>query len=159
VVANPARPRPEPKNLTMKQTPRRRPVAHRAFSLVELIVAITIMAILAALVVPRVNQWIGFTKGKTARADVETIANQVRMHMTAKGLSTLPADFELVELTEGDDASLNKNQIVDPWGNPYQIRVPGEVNIDFDIYSFGADGQSGGEGEAADIVSGDKRPA
>lgn len=136
----------------------RRPAARRrAFSLVELIVAVTIMAILAALVVPRVNQWVGFTKSKTARADAETIANQVRMHMTAKGMSSLPDDFELVELTEGDGALLNANQIIDPWGNPYQIRIPGEVNIDFDVYSFGADGQAGGEGENADVVAGDKR--
>lgn len=94
----------------------RRPARHarRAFSLVELIVAVTIMAILAALVVPRVSQWIGFTKAKTARADAETISNQVRMYMTAKGMSTLPSDFELVELTEGDGALLNKNQIMDP---------------------------------------------
>jgi general secretion pathway protein G len=136
----------------------RRPV-RRAFSLVELIVAVTIMAILAALVVPRVTQWIGFTKSKTARADAETISNQVRMYMTAKGLSTLPGDFELVELSEGEGALLNKNQLSDPWGNPYQIRVPGEINLDFDVYSFGADGQSGGEGENADIVAGDKRPS
>lgn len=136
----------------------RRPV-RRAFSLVELIVAVTIMAILAALVVPRVTQWIGFTKSKTARADAETISNQVRMYMTAKGLSTLPGDFELVELAEGEGALLNKNQLSDPWGNPYQIRVPGEINLDFDVYSFGADGQSGGEGENADIVAGDKRPS
>ena len=137
----------------------RRSNTRRAFSLIELIVAVTIMAILAALVVPRVNQWVGFTKSKTARADAETIANQVRMHMTAKGMSTLPDDFELVELTEGDGALLNANQIIDPWGNPYQIRIPGEVNIDFDVYSFGADGQAGGEGENADVVAGDKREA
>lgn len=137
----------------------RRPTRHarRAFSLVELIVAVTIMAILAALVVPRVSQWIGFTKSKTARADAETISNQVRMYMTAQGMSTLPSDFELVELTEGDGALLNKNQVMDPWNNPYQIRIPGEINLDFDVYSFGADGQAGGEGEGADVVAGDKR--
>lgn len=130
----------------------------RAFSLIELIVAVTIMAILAALVVPRVTQWVGFTKSKSARADAETISNQVRMYMTAKGLSVLPSDFELVELSEGEGALLNRNQLSDPWGNPYQIRIPGEVNLDFDIYSFGADGQAGGEGDNADIVAGDKRP-
>jgi len=137
--------------------PRRSRPVRRAFSLVELIVAVTIMAILAALVVPRVSQWIGFTKAKTARADAETISNQVRMYMTAKGISTLSSDFELIVLTEGDGALLNKNQLTDPWGNQYQIRIPGEVNLDFDVYSFGADGQAGGEGESADIIAGDKR--
>lgn len=143
--------------MTTRTTRRPARPARRAFSLVELIVAVTIMAILAALVVPRFTQWIGFTKARTARADAETIANQVRMYMTAKGVSTLPADFELSELAEGDGALLNKNQLVDPWSNPYQIMVPGEVNLDFDVYSFGSDGQRGGEGEAADIVAGDKR--
>jgi type II secretory pathway pseudopilin PulG len=79
------------------------------------------------------------------------------MFMTAKGLSVLPDDFSLVELTEGDTALLNKNQLTDPWGNQYQIKTRGEVNLDFDVYSFGADGQSGGEGESADIIAGDKR--
>ena len=136
-----------------------RRLVRRAFSLIELIVATIIMAILAAVVVPRVGQYVGQARGRTARADAETISNQVRMYMTAKGLSTLPGDFELVELSEGDGALLNKNQLSDPWGNAYQIRVPGEVNLDFDVYSFGADGQSGGEGENADIVAGDKRPS
>ncbi len=139
------------------QLRRRHPSARRGFSLVELIVAITIMAILAAIVVPRVTHYIGFAKGKTARADTETISNQVRMYMTTKGLSTLPSDFDLVELTEGEAAVLNKNQLIDPWTNPYQIRVPGEVNLDFDVYSYGADGQAGGEGENADIIAGDKK--
>jgi general secretion pathway protein G len=129
----------------------------RAFSLVELIVAITIMAILAAIVVPRVTGWIGFTKTNRARADAETISNAVRMHMSQHGMSSLPADFDLAELTEGENPQLTRNQLKDPWGNEYQIRVPGTVNIDFDIYSLGADGQMGGEGEAADIVAGDRK--
>jgi general secretion pathway protein G len=135
----------------------RRPAARRAFSLIELIVAITIMAILAALVVPKVTHYIGFAKSRTARSDVETIAGQVRMFMTTKGMSTVPSDFDLAQLTEGDTAVLNKNQLLDPWGNPYQIRIPGEINLDFDVYSLGADGQAGGEGENADIIAGDRQ--
>lgn len=139
-------------------TPRTtRRTVRRAFSLVELIVAITIMAILAAIVVPRVTGWIGFTKVNRARADTETISNAVRMHMSQQGMSSLPADFDLVELTEGDNPQLTRNQLKDPWSNDYQVRVPGEINIDFDVFSFGADGQVGGEGEAADIISGDKK--
>lgn len=137
----------------------RRPTRHarRAFSLVELIVAITIMAILAAIVVPRVTGWIGFTKTNRARADAETISNAVRMHMSQHGMSSLPADFDLAELTEGENPQLTRNQLKDPWSNEYQIRVPGTVNIDFDVYSLGSDGQMGGEGEAADIVAGDRK--
>jgi general secretion pathway protein G len=140
---------------TPNRSSRRVRSTRRAFSLVELIVAITIMAILAAIVVPNVNRWLGFTKSNRAKADAETISNAVRMHMSEHGLSTLPGDFELVELTEGDNPQLKPNQLLDPWTNPYQIRVPGEVNFDFDVYSMGSDGQVGGEGEAADVIAGD----
>jgi general secretion pathway protein G len=129
--------------------------SRRAFSLVELIVAITIMAILVALVVPRLTHWIGFAKDKAARADAETISQQVRLYMSSEGMSTLSPDFELVQLTEGSNPLLNANQLKDPWGNEYQIRIPGEVNVDYDVFSFGADGQPGGEGEAADVIAGD----
>ena len=141
----------------MKTTRRHLRRAARAFSLVELIVAVTIMAILAAVRVPKVTQYIGLAKTKTAKTDAETISNQVRMYMTTQGLSSLPGDFDLVQLTEGDAAVLTKNQLKDPWGNQYQIRVPGEINLDFDVYSLGADGQAGGEGDNADIFAGEKR--
>ena len=42
----------------------------------------------------------------------------------------------------------------DPWGNEFQLVIPGQINVDFDIVSYGKDGQSGGEGENADIVNG-----
>ncbi len=140
-------------------TPRtNRRIVRRAFSLVELIVAITIMAILAAIVVPRVTGWIGFTNKNRAKADAETISNAVRMHMSQHGMSSLPADFELVELTQGENPQLTQNNLLDPWSNQYQIRVPGEINHDFDILSLGSDGQVGGEGDAADVIAGDKKP-
>lgn len=132
----------------------RRSRRRSAFSLMELIVAVTIMAILAAVVVPRLTRWIGHTNKNRAKADAETISQQVRMYMSAHGMSTLPQDFDLIMLTEGDDPFLTRNQLKDPWGNDYQIRVPGQVNLDYDIYSLGADGSPGGEGEAADIVNG-----
>lgn len=140
---------------TPNRSSRRVRSTRRAFSLVELIVAITIMAILAAIVVPNVNRWLGFTNANRAKADAATISNAVRMHMSEHGLSTLPGDFDLIELTEGDNPQLKPNQLLDPWNNPYQIRIPGEINFDFDVYSMGSDGQVGGEGDAADVIAGD----
>ena len=61
----------------------------------------------------------------------------------------------LPRLLEGDKPYLNNpNDLLDPWGNPYVVLIPGEVNYDFDIVSYGADGQPGGEGEDSDIYSG-----
>ena len=50
----------------------------------------------------------------------------------------------------------NPNNLKDPWGHPYIVVVPPTVNRDFDVVSFGADGQPGGEGEAKDIINGAK---
>jgi general secretion pathway protein G len=75
--------------------------------------------------------------------------------MTEQGLSRPSDDFELDMLLEGDDPYLdNADQLIDPWGNRYVIVIPGEVNVDFDIVSYGSDGERGGEGDAADIVHG-----
>ena len=46
----------------------------------------------------------------------------------------------------------NAENLLDPWGKKYDLKVPGTKNIDFDIVSYGADGQPGGEGENADVV-------
>ena len=55
-------------------------------------------------------------------------------------------------LTEGDDPYLNNSdELVDPWGNYYEIIIPGEQNIDFDIVSYGKDGKPGG---GDDIIHG-----
>jgi general secretion pathway protein G len=46
----------------------------------------------------------------------------------------------------------NSEMLLDPWGRKYELRVPGVKNVDFDIASFGADGQPGGTDENADVV-------
>jgi len=127
----------------------------RGFSLIEVIVAVTIIAILAALVAPRLTRFLGQAKEKKAYADTQSLAQQVKLYMTEQGLSRPSDDFELDMLLEGDDPYLdNADQLIDPWGNRYVIVIPGEVNVDFDIVCYGSDGERGGEGDAADIVHG-----
>jgi general secretion pathway protein G len=131
--------------------------ARRAFSLIEVIVAVTIVAIMAAIFVPRLTRFIGSAKDKRARTESASLAQQVRLYMTENGFSRLPDDFELEVLAEGDNPYLpNRGALNDPWGNPYAIVVPGRVNFDFDVVSYGADGAPGGEGEAKDITNGEE---
>jgi general secretion pathway protein G len=136
--------------------PARRPrPIRRAFSLVEVIVAVTIVALLAAIVAPRVYRFIFRANVSKAKAEATQLAQNVKLYMTESGLSRLPPDFELSWLTEGPDPYLeSKRDLLDPWGNEYVIRVPGTDGRDFDIVSLGADGQPGGEGENADIIHG-----
>lgn len=124
-----------------------------AFTLLEVIVAVTIVALLATLVVPRLFDNIGRSKTKIANNQAATIATQVRIFMTDTGTSRLPDDFDLAQLVTSETGYIEKmDDLNDPWGRPFQIDIPGNVNRDFDIVSYGADGEPGGEGEDADIV-------
>lgn len=131
-----------------------RRAATRAFTLLEVIVVITIIAILAALVAPRMLGWVGKTKTKAAAAEATAIAQALELYLLDQGLTRVPDGFDLNALMEGPEPYFKKaDDLIDPWNNPYIVRVPGEVNVDFDIVSYGADGQPGGEGENADVTN------
>ena len=125
----------------------------RAFTLLEIVVVVTIIALLAALVAPRLLGQIGKSKSKVALSEVSSIAQQVNLYLLDNGMSKPSEDLELTVLTQGSDAYLREKDLIDPWGNQYQIIVPGVENPDFDIVSFGANGEPGGEGEDADVIN------
>jgi general secretion pathway protein G len=132
----------------------RRDRHRRGFTLLEVIVVVTIIALLAALVAPKVWQNIGKSKQKIAQAEVASIAQQVRLWMVDSEHSRIPEDFQLDMLVEGQTPYIDADDLLDPWGNPYVLVNPGEANPgDFDVVSFGADGQRGGAGEDADVVN------
>jgi general secretion pathway protein G len=88
-----------------------------------------------------------------AKAEVNEIAKQVQLWCVDHGLTRPTDDFDLSMLASGATPYLKASDLIDPWGNPYIILVPGERNPDFDVVSYGADGQPGGDGENADIYS------
>lgn len=125
--------------------------ARRGFTLLEIIVVVTIIALLATLVAPRLLGNVDRAKAGAARNGVAQIAQQVSIYLVDNGMSRVPNDFNLEQLV--DAQLLRARDLIDPWGNPYVIIVPGIENPDFDIVSYGADGQPGGEGYDADIVN------
>ncbi|NBX24923.1 MAG: prepilin-type N-terminal cleavage/methylation domain-containing protein [Planctomycetes bacterium] len=136
-------------------TARHRRRRHRGFTLLEVIIAVTIVALLATLVAPNVMRFLGIAKERKAQADVNSLAQQVRLYLTEKGMTRPGDDFDLELLCQGDNPILtNVNALNDPWGHRYVIMVPPSVNTDFDVVSYGADGQPGGEGENKDIING-----
>ena len=132
----------------------------RAFTLLEIIVVVMIIAVLATLIAPKLLSKMGIAKHAAAQAKADAIAQQVTMYHLALGLSEIQNDFDLEVLLlseeEGgapDGPFLQKDSdIVDPWGRPYEIFVPGDVNHDFDIVSWGEDGEPGGDGASEDIT-------
>lgn len=124
----------------------------RAFTLIEIIVVVTIIALLAAVVAPRLMDRIGWAKNKTAATGVKAIATAVQMYVADTGIS-LNDGFELEQLLlpaedgGGDQGPYleKSDDLLDPWKNAFVIKVPGDVNYSFDIISVGEDGQLGTE--------------
>jgi general secretion pathway protein G len=128
------------------------------FTLLELLVVMVILGLLAGYVGPKYFSQIGKSEVKTARTQIEALAkalDQYRLDTghypsTEQGLGSLftrPANEP-----KWDGPYLSKTVPLDPWGKAYNYKAPGEHG-DFDLYSFGKDGQPGGSGEAADITS------
>lgn len=142
--------------------PRRKAKHLRAhgFTLLEMLVVLVIIGLLAALVGPRLFSKVdqskvvaAQTQVKMLRGAVESLRLDVGRYPTVdEGLSLLmkaPADPALAARWRGpylDDAVP-----LDPWASPYQYALPGVDGQPFALYSLGADGKRGGEGDAKDI--------
>jgi general secretion pathway protein G len=129
------------------------------FTLVEILVVITIIGLIMALVGPRVLNYLGESKVKAARIQVESFASSLdlfyldagRYPSTSEGLGALAQRPGAVNTWNGP--YLRTGAVPsDPWGHPYIYRSPGEHGP-YDIISYGSDGQQGGTGTAADIES------
>ncbi|OQX23511.1 MAG: type II secretion system protein GspG [Desulfobacteraceae bacterium IS3] len=131
----------------------------QGFTLIELLIVMIILGLLAALVGPRMF-------GKAEKARQKASKDQISLFETA--IDTYRLDVGKFPTTEQgfqalrvrpagvgdrwDGPYLKKDIPLDPWGNPYSYKYPGEHG-DYDIISMGADGKPGGDGEDADIVS------
>jgi general secretion pathway protein G len=135
--------------------------AARGFTLLEMLVVMVIIGLLAGLIGPRIF-------GKVDSSKVQTAQTQIKMLKAAVGVMNLevsgvPRAEELlrwlVEAPQSEPARsqwkgpyLDGGLPVDPWGNPYVVKIPGANGQSFSILSYGADGREGGEGLNADIV-------
>ncbi len=117
------------------------------FTLVELMVVIVIIGLLATVVVINVMPATDKAAATKAKADVSTLEQGVEMYRLNKMRYPSAAEGLQAVTAEGYVKRLPK----DPWGNPYLYAAPGKNGRAFDIYSYGADGREGGEGQDADI--------
>ncbi|MEZ5619718.1 MAG: type II secretion system major pseudopilin GspG [Burkholderiaceae bacterium] len=141
-----------------------RPMPHRrrlapGFTLIELMVVLVIIGVLAALIVPNVLDRADDARMTAARTDVGNLVQALKLYRldnqryptAEQGLQALASRPETGPVPTSWKRYLDKLPD-DPWGRPYQYLNPG-VHGDIDVFSFGADGQPGGEGLDADIGS------
>jgi general secretion pathway protein G len=138
---------------------RRRADGQAGFTLVELLVVLVILVLLASLVAPRVVGYLGSSRTKTAKVQVQSLTTALELYKVDTGRypTTTEGLKALVEAPSGvsswNGPYLNKKELpIDPWGRPYAYRSPGQHGP-FDISSLGADNQPGGTGENEDITS------
>jgi general secretion pathway protein G len=139
---------------------RRRAVSdcERGFTLIEILVVITIIGLIMALVGPRVLNYLTESKVKAARIQIESFSSALDLYYldmgrypsSTEGLSAL---VQPIGNVSGWNGPYLKGSGVpnDPWGHAYLYRSPGERTA-YEIMSYGSDGQEGGTGPAADIT-------
>ena len=127
------------------------------FTLVELLVVMAIIALLAALVGPKLFPKLGKGKQSAAKAQIELIGqalDQLRLDVgryptTQEGLNALQVN---PGMDNWEGPYLKKALPPDPWGKPYNYQCPG-THGEYDLFSYGRDGNPGGDGEDKDVTS------
>jgi general secretion pathway protein G len=127
------------------------------FTLIELLVVLGIITLLATVAAPQVLRYLGKARTDTAKAQIAAIATALELYALDNG--TFPAQqtglAALVQAPQGASRwngpyLKNINGLVDPWGRPYQYRMPGRNNQP-DIFTLGRDNTVGGAGEDSDV--------
>ena len=102
--------------------------------------------------VPNVFGNLGSSRQKVAAQKAATIRQQISIYLMNNNLSVVPDDFELSELTVGSNAPLRQKDILDPWGREFIVEAADSGAGRFQVVSYGADGEPGGEDENADVT-------
>jgi len=133
------------------------------FTLIEILVVITVIAILAALVTPMVFSHVGDAKLVAARAQIEVFGLSLDAYRldndyypsAAQGLEALVTEPQTEPVPRRwRGPYLRRGVPVDPWGRAYLYRSPGRLGPDtYDLLSYGRDGVAGGSGEDGDVTS------
>ena len=124
------------------------------FTLIELLIVLAILGLLMALVGPSV---VNVDRLPPRHATLTKIANlEVALDTYRLDIFEYPKTLDALIKNETNDPRwqgpyLKKGVPNDPWGNPYQYQIPGHHGNAYDIFSYGADGQLGGDGDSADV--------
>jgi general secretion pathway protein G len=143
----------------MNQRKRRRNRGQAGVTLIEMLVVVVIIGLFVALVGPNLWRKADVARVTQARAQIESLMTALGTYKLDTGLfPTTEQGFQALRVKPADDTTWNgpymdKEIPKDPWGHDYIYKFPGDHGDGPDIICLGQDGQPGGEGFAADIVS------
>jgi general secretion pathway protein G len=144
-----ATPAPSPRQPTLRLRP-------PGFTLLELMVVLIVLGLLASIAAPQVMKQLGKAKHQTAKVQVEALSASVDFFFVDVGRyptqeEGLKALVDRIQSDRWDGPYLKKREsLTDPWGAPYQYRIPGKTRK-YDIFTLGADQREGGQGDDADV--------
>jgi general secretion pathway protein G len=136
---------------------KRKPSDEAGFTLVELLVVLVILVLLASIIGPRVIGYLGSSRTKTAKVQIESLVTSLelfhidvgRYPSTGEGIDALVKPP--TKLAGWSGPYVTKGSIPpDPWGQPYRYQSPGKKGS-FDLYTLGRDGKEGGTDEDSDV--------
>ena len=127
------------------------------FTLLEIMIVLMLLVILAGAVTPAYMGYMKKARVQSAKSAAKLLSDAVDHYYLELG--KLPDSLEALVRNTGNEPKwagpyLSGKLPKDPWGNPYLLVAPGREG-DFDVVSYGADGKSGGDGDAADIYTSD----
>jgi general secretion pathway protein G len=131
-------------------------VGEQGFTLVEMLVVITIIGLIMGLIGPRVLNYLSESKVKAAKIQMQSFASALDLYNLDTGRYPTASEGLTALVQPSAGVSWNGPYLKgaalpnDPWNHPYLYRVPGEHGP-YDIMSLGSDGQEGGSGTAADL--------
>lgn len=137
--------------------------ARAGFTLLELLVVLVVMGLIAAIVTPQVMSMLSGAKSNSAALQIETLSTAVNYYQLDVG--SYPTDEQGLEALMAAPRDVKnwrgpyvrkRQHLSDPWGRPYHYRSPGRQGP-FDLYTLGADGKEGGDGDNADVGNWDAR--
>lgn len=123
------------------------------FTMMELLIVIVILGLLASLVAPKFFNKLGTAERSVAATQMS--AFEVALDTYRLDIGQYPQTLEALRKSEHprwDGPYLPKDIPLDPWGNPYVYKVPGEDGAPYILMSYGADGKQGGEDSNQDIM-------
>ena len=134
-----------------------RSVCARGFTLLELLVVILIIGLLVGIVAPRLLGQVSKSEVTAARAQLDAIDKAVQAYrMDAGRFPSTSQGLRALVMIPPDEPKwrgpyMQSEVPPDPWGSPYQYRLPGTNGRDYDLYSLGRDRAQGGSGDDADL--------